>query len=216
MAFEKVGDTTTLILGGADPSEFVELALGGDGTTAGSPFVVKVGQGEITLDPAGAVAAIRDASASIKIPGSTNVEVTNVSIYVNTQSVPVVNPLDAAETLLPGVRVEATTDLTLFEQKLSGTFTFEQVNLPATADPTGAPPTAVRVGASNVSLELGATANTPAIVSLAGGSGLFLITDAGFAGTASGNVTLAVPGLDEADFVLIGDFSLALNTSTAG
>ena len=215
MAFEKVGDTTTLILGGADPSEFVELALGGDGTTAGSPFVVKVGQGEITLDPAGAVAAIRDASASIKIPGSTNVEVTNVSIYVNTQSVPVVNPLDAAETLLPGVRVEATTDLTLFEQKLSGTFTFEQVNLPATADPTGAPPTAVRVGASNVSLELGATANTPAIVSLAGGSGLFLITDAGFAGTASGNVTLAVPGLDEADFVLIGDFSLALNTSTA-
>jgi hypothetical protein len=101
----------------------------------------------------------------------------------------------------PYVRVEGLgITLGVLGQTLSGDFAFEQVT---TAGAT--PQTRVRIGLTNISLALGAAGN-PAL-SVSGGTGFFLITPAGLAGTFSANVALNVPSV-----AFSGSFSVTVKT----
>ena len=99
----------------------------------------------------------------------------------------------------PFLRVAGTgLSLTVVGQTLAGDFSFEQ----ATAtDGTKL----VKVAAANVSLGLGGN-----LLNVTNGSGLFLLTTAGLAGTLSATVALNVPNLS-----FVGTFGLSINNTTA-
>ena len=101
----------------------------------------------------------------------------------------------------PYVSISATNaKLTVLGQVLSGSFSIQRItdaNNVTTTD----------IVASDVSLSLGTGAST--FVSVTGGSGTLELTGGGVAGTLSGTVTTAVPGVS-----ISGTFTVTLNTTS--
>ncbi len=102
----------------------------------------------------------------------------------------------------PYVRFEATGVKIAFNgQSLTGDVAFEKATSNGIA--------VTRVAFRNVTAAFG-DGTTP-IVSLTAGQGMFLLGNAGLAGTIAGTVSLKIPGAS-----LSGTFSLAINTATGG
>ena len=181
----------------------ITMNLGeGTGTPAVYPVTVTVGSGTLQLVNGGVAANI--SGVSIGFASSVGLSaITGASLALNTTGATV-------NGIAPGtVRVVATTDLTIAEQKFSGTFLFEQVTIPAPANaaPGTAPTKQVRIAATNVGMTLGtATAG----VVMTGGRGAIILGGGGIAATFSGGVELKVPGAK-----VTADLAVSVNTGTA-
>ncbi len=204
------------------------LSLGGD------IVVVSISGAQIQLTPAGVVAAI-DGTIAIELgldPSDFSFDLTTAQIRINTTTsvASVTIGLDTFD-VRPGLSVALIgAELTIFGQTLSGDFGFEQVKLPLspTAPPGTVAETIVRMGLNNVTLSLGDTTDNgiaDGFVTITGGTGFFVLLPdpdgptgplvGGFAGKFGGNLSLSLPGLDEDEFAIFGDFEIVVNSSTA-
>jgi Ca2+-binding RTX toxin-like protein len=132
------------------------------------------------------------------------------TLAINQSSSPVnesVNILGANVNIVvpagPYLRLDTTgTTLTILDSVVSGNFSYEQKT-------TGDGDEVVSVAATNASVQLKQGATT--LMTLSNGSGFFIFSDDGMAGTASGTVTVAPAAVDVVS--LSGTFSLSINTT---
>lgn len=132
------------------------------------------------------------------------------TLVINNLAVPVsetVEVLGANITIAapagPYLRVDTTaTTLTILDSVVSGDFSYEQKT-------TGDGSEVVSVAATDVEVSLKQGAVT--LMTLTGGSGYFIFTDDGVAGTAEGTVTEALPFIS--GLTASGSFSLEINTT---
>ncbi|MCX5669737.1 MAG: hypothetical protein NTU94_00230, partial [Planctomycetota bacterium] len=183
-AFERTTDSSGAALVRVAAAN-VGLSLGN-----GSQEFVKVanGTGSFLLTSAGLAGRI-GATVSVTIPG---VSVSgSLALEINQTGVQVDEQITVGSTLVtlalpagPFLRVTGIgVNIDILGQRLSGNFVFEQKTNTAGQK-------VVRVGATNVSVSLGG-----GLVTVSGGTALFVISAAGFAGSFSGAVTLGVPNV---------------------
>ena len=172
-------------------AENVKIVLGG---TPSAPLltVTQKSAADFTITAAGIVGSLA-VGITLATPGVTFTG-QNIAIDINTTG--------AAAAGLPAgpfIRVAGTgIALNVFGQSLSADVTFEQAT-----DAQGGK--VVRVGVAKGSLSLAG-----GLVSATGGTGLFVVTPTGVAGSIA--VSLAV---DVTDLTIAGSFSVALNTTSA-
>ena len=168
----------------------------------------------IQLTPSGVLAQIRG-HIDIDLPGVAFEG--DVQVLLNSHTTP---QTLGTFVMNPGISVRATgVTLTVAGQTIAGDFAFEQVTLPLSpqALPGTTPPTAVRIVANNVKVEIGGDGDPTVldgVVTLDSGVGFFLLLDGGVAGRIGGTVHINIPGLDASQFSFTGTFGLAVNTTS--
>ena len=186
----------------------VEVTLG----TATAGVVLTGGSGVFVLTSSGMAGRVQG-TVTFHVPGPAVQFTGTISLAVNSTTVAVRESvvLDGQTVSLdlpagPYLRLEGTgVVLSMFGQRLTGDFVFEQASVGGGS--------VVRVAARNVTASFGD--GTTAFVTLTGGTGFFVLGDpdgaagpqvGGLAGTLSGTVVIAVPGV-----ALTGALTLAIN-----
>ncbi len=207
------GTNVTLSLGGIDLGGDISFDNPGDGSVsvAFSGVHVNLGNGAVAVTALAGSFSLSSAGVVGSASGTLNVGVPgfplNVSatLKINTTAV-------AASSIDPHtLKVEATTTLAFAGQSLGGTFGFEQVTgqVSPSAPPGTAAPKLIRVGVTNGHLTIGAAG---AGLTVSNGTGFFLITPGGIAGSLAADVDFsAIPG---GGVTFGGSFALAINTTT--
>ncbi|HEX4525985.1 MAG TPA: VCBS repeat-containing protein, partial [Gaiellaceae bacterium] len=209
------GSDIAISLGGVDFGGDVSFDDPGDGTVAVTfnNVHVDLGNGAVSVtnlagafsfSSAGIVGQTTSGSISVHVPGFPSADAT---LQINTTAATAMSI--AAHTL----KVQAALNFTFAGQVLAGTFAFEQVDGQVSPSaPAGTkPPKLVRVGASGVHIFIGDSANNAGL-DVTNGTGFFLITAGGIAGSINADVAFHVPG-GSVDFG--GSFQIALNTTTS-
>ncbi|OQY08208.1 MAG: hypothetical protein B6I22_01165, partial [Desulfobacteraceae bacterium 4572_123] len=142
----------------------------------------------------------------ITISGTASVRVNTTGTAINeTLSIPGSNDEGVPVTFDSGDQVlslqVADTELCLFGQSLAGDFSFDKIT---SGDMAGT----LRVAANDVSMSMGDGSTD--LVSITQGSGSFIFTGSGIAGSVSAAITENIPGVDFA-----GTFALEINTTHA-
>ncbi len=177
--------------------------------------LVRVGNlaGAFIFTPAGVAgqivaAAQLNVAGGLAFSGKVSVKVNNTPAAVSENFVVGAETVALALPAGPFVRVEVAqidaltpATLTVLGQTLSGNFALERVTNPAGE-------VRVRIAVTNAKLSLGD--GMTEFVSVTNGSGFFVLSPAGTAGTLSGTVGLNVPGV-----TFTGAFSVSLNNTAA-
>ncbi len=202
----------------ADGSTVTTIAASNVRASLGAgPYGVSLrdGSGVLLVRPTGLAGTIRG-TVALALPNG--VALTGAfSLAINTTTSTVTESLTVAGSPVslqvpagPFLRFSATgAVLDVLGQRLTGDVTIEQVtSYGADGIPGGGDDGQVlRLAAANVALTLGGA--TP-IVSLANGTGIFVLSAAGFAGRVSGTVSVLVPGVS-----LTGAVALEVNATGA-
>jgi hypothetical protein len=209
IAFEKSATAGafkfTLGNGAADP---LVLNLGEE-VDGKFPVSAKIASATIDVSPAGIVADI-NAKLDVSLGDAFSLTNADIVVDVNTTNNPVTTPATIpARSIRVVLGAVTPMTVTILGQSFTGSFAFEQVQGPVapSAAPGTVAPKIVRVAATGVGFSLGG-----GIVTLSGGSALFVQNGAGLAGTVSGNIQVNIPAGDS-PIVFKGTFGLSFNST---